>query len=272
MAWLQAAVLGLVQGLTEFIPVSSDGHLFAVRALLHWPDQGLLFDTVLHLGTLVAVVVGLWPEWVRVGRGVASVFRTRQLWKTSDQRLVVLVLVATVPGAVFGYFGESIFADVFRTTSAVALLFTVCGLFYVLAEYLARRATHRDEPSLLGALAIGAAQATALLPGVSRSGTTIAAGRLLGLERASAARFSFVLAGPIVAGAVAKSLLELAGAPAVETAWGPLVVGVVVAGVVGVLAIRWLLRFLKTRSLLPFGVYMVVVGGVLLLARTVGWA
>lgn len=270
MSYVQAAVLGAIQGLTEFLPISSDGHLFIARQLLGWPDQGLLFDAVLHLGTLVAVVIALWPEWLRFGRGLVSIVTQRKLWANAEQRLVVLVVVATIPAVLAGYFGESLVASTFRGVEWVAFWFAVTGAFYLLAEAISSwnpsRRT-RSEPSRLGALLIGIAQAAALLPGVSRSGLTISTGRLHGLSREAAAKFSFVMSGPIVLGAVLKSFLDLRSEPVGSVEWGPLLLGIVVAGVVGVLAVRWLLRYLKTRNLVPFAAYLLVLSVLLLVLR-----
>jgi len=271
MSYVHAAVLGVIQGLTEFLPISSDGHLFVVRELFGWPDQGLLFDAVLHLGTLVAVLVALWPEWRRFGRGLVSIVTQRKLWATPEQRLVVLVVIATVPGVIAGVLFEDLVGGLFRNVVSVALWLGATALFYIAAEaavrWLGSARSTRSEPTALGALLIGTAQAVALLPGVSRSGLTIATGKLHGLTREAAAKFSFVMSGPIVLGAVLKSFVDLRGEPIGSVEWGPLAVGIVVAGVVGVLAVRWLLRYLKTRTLVPFAVYLLVLSILLLVLQ-----
>jgi undecaprenyl-diphosphatase len=271
MEYFVAAVLGAVQGVTEFLPISSDGHLFIVREVFGLPDQGLLFDALLHLGTLLAVLVGLWPEWRRVGRGLVSIIAKRQLWTTPEQKLIVLLVVASIPAALAGYFLEDIFAETFRNIRSVALWVAATGSFYLFVEYSKPRAS-RPETGLKHAIWMGLAQMTALLPGVSRSGTTIATATLLGLQRESAAKFSFLMSGPITAGAVAFSGIKLMqdGSSSVGGNWGVVVVGVVVAFFVGLLALRGLLRFLKTRSLKLFGVYMLALGGILLLANVWG--
>jgi undecaprenyl-diphosphatase len=270
MEYFVAVVLGVVQGVTEFLPISSDGHLFIVREVFRLPDQGLLFDALLHLGTLLAVVVGLWPEWRRVGRGLISIITKRQLWTTPEQKLVVLLVVASIPAALAGYFLEDIFAETFRNIRSVALWVAATGSFYLFVEYSKPRAS-RQEAGFKHAIWMGLAQMAALLPGVSRSGTTIATGTMFGLQRESAAKFSFLMSGPITAGAVAFSGIKLMqDGSSVGGNWGVVVVGVVVAFFVGLLALRGLLRFLKTRSLKLFGVYMLALGGILLLASVWG--
>ena len=278
---LQAALLGVVEGITEFLPISSDGHLFLVREILRWPDQGLAFDAVLHLGTLLAIVIGLWREWLGVLRGLASILKTRKIWSTPEQRLIVLLVLATLPGALAGFFFESIFAETFRSLLSVGLWFAATGAFYFFVEYsprvLARTKskalakTIEAQPSAVGALWIGLAQAAALLPGVSRSGMTIATGTLLGLSRKNAAPFSFLMAGPITFGAIVKSFLEPSGSGSLTgNSWGPLFVGIVVAFVVGWFALKILLRYLKTHTLKAFGSYMLGVGGAVLLLKILG--
>ncbi|MFH0831067.1 MAG: undecaprenyl-diphosphate phosphatase [Parcubacteria group bacterium] len=281
MQYVQAVVLGAVQGLTEFIPISSDGHLFILRELMRWPDQGLLFDAVLHFGTLAAIIIVLWREVRDLFIGAWQVIRQRSLTRTPQQRLLVAVVIATLPAALAGYFLEDLFTDVYRNTLSVGLWFAATGAFYFFTEQIITtrhtRKTHQGEqklrPTFFRALLIGLAQVMALLPGVSRSGTTIATGTLLGLSREAAARFSFVIAAPIVAGASALSLVDLireGGSNSAEVSWGPLVLGTVAALIVGVLALKSLLRFVKRRSLRVFGAYLLTLGAIVIALRVMG--
>jgi len=282
MEYLQAIVLGAVQGLTEFLPISSDGHLFIVRTVFDWPDQGLLFDAVLHIGTLAAIIVVLWRELRDLVVGLWQIVARRQLTKTSQQRLAVAVVIASIPAALAGYFFEDLFTDTFRNVLSVGLWFLTTAAFYFLAEHIVRsrgqaRAAGKEEPRMLDALMIGLIQMTALLPGVSRSGTTIAMGELVGMSRAAAAKFSFVMAAPIVAGASLLSLAQLmmgdadaAATGAAQIAWGPLVVGTIVAFIVGVLALKVLLSLVKRRGLTVFAYYLAGLGTLVLILHWVG--
>ncbi|MFO0704745.1 MAG: undecaprenyl-diphosphatase UppP [Candidatus Andersenbacteria bacterium] len=278
MQYLQAIVLGAVQGLTEFLPISSDGHLFIVRQLFGWSDQGLLFDAVLHIGTLLSIIIVLWRDLAELFVGFWQVITRRELTKTRQERLFVAAVVATIPAAVAGYFLEDLFTTTYRNVLSVGLWFAACGAFYLLAEQLVRKKQQTKlEPTVRDALAIGLAQVTALLPGVSRSGTTIATGSLVGLKREAAARFSFVMAAPIIAGASLLSLVQLltghagsATAPVTLRDWLPLIVGTLVALVVGVFALKGLLQIVKRRGLRLFGAYMLTLGGLIVALHLFG--
>lgn len=251
MELLRAAFLGVVQGITEFLPVSSDGHLLLVRHLLRWSDEGLAFDAALHLGTFLAL---LWcfKERCRqlfgviVGRGSGA-----------DHRLLASVLFATVPAAVFGFLGERAIAETFRGLAVAAGGFVVSALFLLLADR-ARRQRPAQTPELAvtfrQALLTGGAQALALLPGISRSATTMAGGILTGVPRAQAVEFSFLLALPIVGAAGLQGLLEVTQGDA--ALFLPLGVGVLLAFVTGTWVVRFLLRYLPTHSFFPFVVYL----------------
>jgi undecaprenyl-diphosphatase len=271
--YLQAIVLGAVQGVTEFLPISSDGHLFIVRELFGWPDQGLLFDAVLHIGTLLAIIIVLWRDLADLFVGFWQVVSRREVSKTHQERLFVSVVIATIPAALAGYFLEDLFAETYRNVLSVGLWFAACGAFYFLVEQINRKKTAtKSEPTFWNALAIGLAQVAALLPGVSRSGTTIATASLVGIKREAAARFSFVMAAPIVAGASLLSLAQLVTGDGStgQIAWAPLIVGTIVALLVGVLALKGLLRLVKARGLRIFGAYMLTLGGLVIALHLVG--
>jgi undecaprenyl-diphosphatase len=189
-----------------------------------------------------------------------SIVTQRKLWRTPSSGWSYSSPSRRCPGVIAGVLAEDLVGGLFRNVTSVALWLGATALFYLGAEAVVRRLgsarSTRSEPSRLGALLIGVAQAVALLPGVSRSGLTIATGKLHGLTREAAAKFSFVMSGPIVLGAVLKSFLDLRHEPVGSVEWGPLLLGIVVAGVVGVLAVRWLLRYLKTRTLVPFAMYL----------------
>jgi len=273
MQYFVAGLLGAVQGLTEFLPISSEGHLFIVRAIFHLEDQGVLFDAILHFGTLIAIFVVLRREWWKILRGAVSMLRTRHIWETTEQKMISLIVLATIPGALAGFFLENIFANAFRDIISISLWILATGSFYFFAEYAIQQSSQKQLPSLVGAIWLGLAQAMALLPGVSRSGMTIATGRLIGMSRSAAAKFSFLMAGPIVLGATLFSFMKSLQAPVapLHEQWRMMLIGVVTAFVVGYFALRGLLRYLKTHSLRVFGVYMLGLGAVLLLLSAFGF-
>lgn len=260
-------MLGLVQGATEFIPVSSSAHLVLVPWLFGWPEPGIAFDVSLHFGTLLALVAFFFRDWARLGRAGLSVLGPRDRWKP-EAPLALGLLVGTIPAAVAGVLLESRIERAFHSGGRNGILAIAAALAAValLMGYAERRARHVRPLGSAGVrdlLAIGFAQMVALFPGVSRSGSTITAGLFLGFEREAAARLSFLLAAPITAGACAKKALDVwrDGIPAAERF--PFAIGVTVAAVSGTLCIAFLLRFLRSRSTMPFIVYRVALGVVL---------
>ncbi|MDH7490224.1 MAG: undecaprenyl-diphosphatase UppP [Anaerolineae bacterium] len=255
---LQAVILGLVQGITEFLPISSSGHLVLVPWALGWGEPGLLFDTVLHWGTLVAVVVYFWDDlWSLVRAWVDSIARrkvdTPQAW------LAWLVLLGTLPAAIIGFLLNDFFESLFSAPVAVAAFLVGTGLILAAAETFYDRIRKVDTLRLGDALVVGLAQAAAIAPGLSRSGLTITAGIFRGLGREAAARFSFLLSVPIILGAGLTQMAHAIANPG-ATAWFPLVLGFASAAISGYLAIHFLLGFVRRRRFWPFAVYCWVVG------------
>ncbi len=255
---LLAILLGVVQGLTEFLPVSSSGHLILVPWLLGARDPGLAFDVALHLGTLAALIVHTWRSWKDIvvaglTRRTVGAFGPDVLWRLA---------LASVPAAVAGVFLEDAAAGGLRSPWIVAGALAVVALLMAAAD----RTAGKGSAATVGwwpALAIGVAQAVALVPGVSRSGATMTMALFLGLSRSEAARFSFLLAVPVTVGAAAFALRGLT--PADVTL--PFVAGVAASAAVGVWAIRFLLRFLKEHTFAPFVTYrLALAGAVVLLA------
>ena len=264
MLILQAIILGLVQGLTEFIPVSSSAHLIIVPWLFKWTDPALTslpFDVALHLGTLIAVLWYFREDWQRlIQAGIASVFE-RRIGDDPNRRLAWLLLLACIPGGIAGVLLESKIGDWFHTANqpihpeamiVMAVIIIVLGALLLLAERLAQHIRTMQALTLKDALLIGLAQAFAVFPGVSRSGATITAGLALDLERESAARFSFLLSAPIIAGAGAKSLVEIySGIASGTIAQGELIlfpIGVITAAISGYLTICFLMGYLQRHS------------------------
>jgi undecaprenyl-diphosphatase len=269
---LQAIILGIVQGLTEFIPISSSAHLIIVPWLLGWNDPALTslaFDVALHLGTLLAVIGFFAADWARLIRaGVASLVE-RKIGADTDRKLAWLLLIGCIPGGIAGVLLESKIDRWFHPAGApvsktailiLAAIIALLALALFAAERLARHVRELNSVSLKDALIIGLAQAFAVFPGVSRSGSTITAGLALGLKRESAARFSFLLGAPIIAGAGLKSAWDLyqqyqagaglAGADAVLFG-----AGFLAAAVSGYFCIRWLLGYLQKNSTNVFVYY-----------------
>jgi undecaprenyl-diphosphatase len=264
---LQALVMGVVQGLTEFLPVSSSGHLIVVPFLAGWHDPfitSLAFSVMLHIGTLAALLAYFRADWLRlVPAGLAAV-RDRSLAGDPDRRLAWLLVASAVPAAFAGLLLNDLIATTFREIGLVAVTLVVGGAILWLADRRGPRTRDIDGISVPVAVAIGAAQALALVPGISRSGISISAARLAGLDRPAAARFSFLMATPVTAGAALFELRSLAsGEAGVDVSIGPLVVGMIAAFVSGAIAIGVLLRYLRTSSLDIFVWYR------LLLAATV---
>jgi undecaprenyl-diphosphatase len=259
MTILQAFILGIVQGLTEFIPVSSSAHLVLVPWLLNWsldPEIVFAFDVLVQVGTLVAVFVYFWNDLVGIVRGVLLGLFQRRPLGTPEARLGWLVALATLPavvGILFKDFFEAMFSSPVAT--AVQLLFTAALL--VIGERLARGERPLDRLNWLDALLMGAMQALAIIPGISRSGATLAGGRARGLSRPAAARFSFLMSVPVMLGAGVVALGDLLELQNFSQYVLPIAVGFIAAAVVGYLCIRWLIGYLNRHSLYIFAAYCV---------------
>jgi undecaprenyl-diphosphatase len=267
---LQALIMGIVQGLTEFLPVSSSGHLVIVPFLLGSDDlflSSLAFSVMLHLGTLVALLVYFRADWVRLIPAGVAALRERSFRDDPDRRLAWLLVASTIPAAVVGVLFEDLISTTFREVGLVVIMLVVGGAILFLADRLGRRDRGVGDVTFPVALAIGAAQALALIPGMSRSGMSISAARLAGLDREAAARFAFLMATPITAGAglfEARNLVT--GDAGVDVAFGPLLVGMVAALFSGLLAIHFMLRYLRTRSLDVFVWYRFALAAIVLVA------
>ena len=266
MDLLRAIVLGIVQGLTEFLPVSSSGHLILVPALFKWPDQGQAFDVGLHAGTLLALLAYFWRDWYRmitfgIGDMISHGAKTSR-WRF-ESRLIWMIAFGTVPAAIAGLTLESWFEDNVREPWLVAIMLAAAGVVLLLAERLGKRERGLTEITLRDALLLGAAQAVALVPGVSRSGITMSAGMFRGLERDAAARFAFLLGTPAFLGAAILKAGDISGSSNRELL--DLGIGFLTALVVGLIAITWLMRFIRTRSFIPFVYYRFAIAAVTLI-------
>jgi undecaprenyl-diphosphatase len=253
MDLVRAAILGIVQGLSEFLPVSSSGHLILVRALFRWPDQGTSFDVGLHVGTLLALLVYFWRDWLRmIGSGLIDL-KDHQLHMASyrvESRLLWLLALGSIPAAVVGVPLDAWFEDNVRQAWVVAITLAVVATVMLLAERYGRRTRSLEEINVRDAVIIGLAQACALVPGVSRSGATISVALFRNLNREDAARFAFLLGTPAFIGAAVFKAKDIANGPLSE-----LLIGFIFSAIVGFIAIHVLLRFLRTHTLMPFIIY-----------------
>jgi undecaprenyl-diphosphatase len=251
---LQSIVLGALQGLTEFLPISSSAHLYVVPTLLGWRYEGVAYDVALHWGTLLALLVAYAKDWWRMG---ADAFARDAARRDAARGLWIRIAVASVPAAIAGLLLEEAADSWLRSLPLQATTLVVFGFLLWAVDRFGPRGRDEQAPGWAACLIMGSAQAVALVPGVSRSGITITAGRASGLSRVSAARFSFLLATPITVGA---GLLKLSDLPR-DLAIGPLVAGMLAAAVVGVLAIRGLIHFLGRAGFGAFLAYRVVLAG-----------
>jgi len=272
MNLLQAIVYGIVQGLTEFLPISSTAHLRIVPALLGWDDPGAAYAAIIQLGTTAAVLGYFAKDIVRIARAWLAALAHKKPMETVDARMGWCVIAGTIPVVVLGLTLKKLIENQFRSLYVIAFAAIVMAIILALAEKLAQHKRGLETVTLKDGILVGLAQSVALIPGSSRSGCTLTGGLLLGLQRDAAARFSFLLSIPATVGA---GLFELRHAfkheaPAALSV-APLVVGTIVSFIVGWLAIAWLLRYLRTRSTLVFIVYRLLLGASLLVLLTVGY-
>jgi undecaprenyl-diphosphatase len=297
----KAFFLGILQGATEFLPVSSSGHLVLVPWLLGWASPGMAFDAVVHWGTALAVVVYFWRDWVALVRAALCSLRalTLRWFRTAplaqgqfpqgeppsgprlatepsqcsqspvDARLAWLILLGTIPAALAGWLLEDFFEEMFARPAAAAAFLLVTAVLLTASERFGRRERDLGALAWPDALLVGFAQALAIFPGISRSGATIAAGLARGLRREPAARFSFLLATPVILGAGLLKVVDLAQMGGLAAQIPTLAIGFAAAGGVGFACIHFLLRYLQHRRLYPFAIYCAVVGVVCLVVALI---
>jgi undecaprenyl-diphosphatase len=265
----QALVLGTLQGLTEFLPVSSSAHLALTPWVFGWEPAGLAFDLALHLGTVVALAWYFRSEWVSLARGAVTLLRRGGAVDDASRR-ALFIIIATIPAAFAGLLLEDLAETVFRAPIVTAIALIALGIVLWLVDAKAPRERTRESMTRQEALLIGVAQCLALVPGVSRSGATITAGRALGFDRGTAAVFSFLMSMPII---LAAALFKVPDAVRETGISLPLVVGVAAAAVSSALAINVLLRYVSRRSYGVFALYRVVLGSIILglIATRGGW-
>jgi undecaprenyl-diphosphatase len=252
-------ILGIIQGLTEFLPISSTGHLVLGRKLMGLEEAGLFLDTMLHLGTLLAVVVVFWQDIVYMIRNPFS-------------RLSMLILVGTIPTAIIGLTFKDYFEEISVSGATIGYEFIATGFILWFADNLKGKGTKTlEQIKMSDALIIGTLQGAAILPAISRSGLTIAGALFRGIDKAAAARFSFLLALPAILGAVVlqtKNVVEGVAITSIGTI--PLIVGTLAAGLSGYIAVKWMLSILQKGSLKWFSIYVWILGAAILIAQWTG--
>jgi undecaprenyl-diphosphatase len=267
--FFQAVFLGLLQGLTEFLPISSSAHLRIFPELFGWGDPGAAFTAVIQIGTELAVVIYFRRDIWRIGSIWVRAFFDASLRGEQDVRLGWFIVIGSLPIVLLGVLLKDVIERDFRNLWVIGTTLIVLGVVLGIADRVGRRTRSIEQLTLRDAILLGLAQACALVPGVSRSGATISMGLFLGLDRAAATRYAFLLAIPAVVGAGLFELPEIPGGDNIYGPW-PTLVATVVAFFVGYAAIAWLLRYVSTRSYLPFVIYRIALGAFTLTMLSVG--
>jgi undecaprenyl-diphosphatase len=254
---LEALILGMIQGLTEFLPISSTGHLYLGRNLFGLEEAGLMLDTMLHLGTLVAVFVFYKHEFIHI-------------LKKPFSKLTFLLIIGTIPAAVIGLLFKDYFEEISKTGVTIGWEFLITGVFLWMADSVRNGYKKMEDISYTDAFIIGSAQAVAIFPAISRSGMTIVAALWRKLDRETAAYFSFLLSTPAIAGAVVLQSLDLLEGQGEEISLSALLIGIAASAIFGYLAVKWMVGFLKKHSLKPFAIYVWVLGIIVFLFQFTG--
>lgn len=260
MELIHAAILGALQGLTEVLPISSSAHLILIPQLLGWAESGLTFDVALHLGSLIALLCYFWRDTIELIVHFVTVLSRRHFQSSAD-RLPFYIIAASIPAAIVGKSLENVIEELFRANPYLIATFLILfGLLLALADTSGRKQLRIDQLTFASVMTIGCAQALALMPGVSRSGITITAALFLGCQREAAARFSFLLSLPIVAGAALLKIGSLVKTGIPEGEVLPLLIGIGTSAVFGYVSVAFLLRFVQRSSLYPFVWYRLFAG------------
>ncbi|HBI16568.1 MAG: Undecaprenyl-diphosphatase [Candidatus Moranbacteria bacterium GW2011_GWF2_34_56] len=260
MDFIQSITLGIVQGLGEFLPISSTAHLILVPFFTGWEDPGLAFDVAMHAGTLLAVIAYFWRDWLDIFK--LAFWGKNYKSEKYNSNILWLLVIGTIPGALIGFSLEDLVDGIFRNPYLIAFTLSLFGLILFLLDKYASHKRELDKINLKDVLIIGLAQAVAIVPGVSRSGATISAGLALGLSRVSAARFSFLLSTPIIFGATLSQTPDLirGGIDSV------LIIGIIFSAFSGYLAIKYLIKFVENYSYKVFFWYRLLLAFIIILA------
>jgi len=263
---LQAAVLALIQGLTEFLPISSSAHLALMPLLTDWPDQGLAFDCILHLGTLTAVVYYFRIDLARMCAGFARTIRARSWQADADGKMAWFILLATIPVGLAGLAFKDLVEGQLRSVAVIAVASIVFGLLLWWADARHKKSRNAQDWTFSQAMLVGLAQAVALIPGTSRSGITMTAALMLGFSRQEAARFSFLLSIPVIFLAGGLKIKDMIEQSQLGIGIAELAIGYCLSVAFAYLCIHYFLRFIERMGMLPFVLYRIALGAILLLA------
>ncbi|MEI6101371.1 MAG: undecaprenyl-diphosphate phosphatase [Eubacteriales bacterium] len=247
MDFIQAVLLGLVQGITEFLPVSSSGHLVLMQQLMGLENVPIFFDTMLHMGTLVAVVVVLF--WDIIG-----------IFRHPIKNHLGMLIIATIPAAAAGYLLGDFFESVFKNGQFLGICFLATALILILSELIAARIKVKKQITIKNALIMGVMQAVAIFPGISRSGSTIAGGLFSGVDRTQAARFSFLMSIPIIIGSSGSSGMNALQTGMGDVSWTAVIAGTIAAAIMGYFAVKFMLAIIQKTKLYSFAVYVAILG------------
>ena len=254
MSIIQAIVYGIVQGIGEFLPISSTAHLILVPWLFGWKDPGVAFDVALHLGTAFAVILFFWKDWVSlIKSGITEP-------KSKTGKIFWYLVVASIPGAIFGVLLDK-YMTTFRNPAVIGIMLIIMGIVLYYADKLGRNEIQFEKMDFKRSLIVGLSQVLAIIPGVSRSGITMSTGRFLGIERESIAKFTFLLSTPIILGDALYHMRKIGNTPIDKM---PFVVAILTSAIVGTLSIKFLLNYLKTKGFGLFAIYRFILGAVVI--------
>jgi undecaprenyl-diphosphatase len=254
MSIIQAIVYGIVQGIAEFLPISSTAHLILVPWLFGWSDPGVAFDVALHLGTAFAVILFFWKDWVSlIKSGIKEP-------KSNNGKLFWYLVMASIPGAIFGVLLDK-YMEAFRNPALIGIMLIVMGIVLYYADKLGRNEIQFEKMDFKRSLIVGLSQVFAIIPGVSRSGITMSTGRFVGIEKESIAKFTFLLSSPIILGDALYHLKKIGNAPIDKL---PFVVAILTSAIVGILSIKFLLNYLKNKGFGIFAIYRFILGAVVI--------
>lgn len=268
MTILQAFILGIVQGITEFLPISSSGHLVIIPYIFGWQiptEQIFPFDVLVQMGTLLAVIIYFWKDLIRLISAFIKSLANRHPFATPDARIGWYLIIATIPAVLGGLFLKDTVESLFHSITATAIFLFITAILLVGSELIGKQQKKLNQLSWLNALIIGIFQLLSIFPGVSRSGSTIAAGVFQNFKREDAARFSFLMSIPVMLGAGLISLSDLVKIPNLTNFIPVLLVGFITAGIIGFISIHWLLRFLINHKLRVFAIYCALLSILLLI-------